>query len=73
MNFHPTFVKAILSEYCKFAIEVSFRLYPIGCKEYPKAMKLYPIRYKLKKLSLYLNPIGYNLLCIWNRQLFQNM
>ena len=29
-------------------IVVSFDLYPIGCKIYPRTMKLYPIRCKLK-------------------------
>ena len=28
MNFHPTFMKAILSEYCKAAIVASFNFIP---------------------------------------------
>ena len=40
--------KAILNEYCKVAIEASFRLYPIGCNTHTKATKLYPMRCKLK-------------------------
>ena len=41
-------VKAILREYCKVAIVVSFRLYPMRYKVYIETIKLYPIRCKLK-------------------------
>ena len=39
----------------------------------PLSDKPYRDKVQNEKLLLYLHPIGYNLLCLWNRQLFQNM